>query len=194
MTRFYWERHPDGPFATLIRISSNYLDPENWDLDALKRLARRVDDEMRVYKSDLREALRDPEQLPGDELFWHVEYDNGCDEAFLVWLWYQLYGDEAFEASVRTRVNALPEPFAERVDWRVRRGVSDAAAAGEWGKAVEILVTGLAKCGAPVSPAEHGQLVTLLSATGQLAAGTSSEGEALWRFTGSGIRTGRSRG
>jgi hypothetical protein len=26
---FYWERHPDGPFATIILIATTYLDPEN---------------------------------------------------------------------------------------------------------------------------------------------------------------------
>ena len=33
---FYWERNPDGPFATLIRVAATYLDPENYDSDALK--------------------------------------------------------------------------------------------------------------------------------------------------------------
>src|SRR5580693_2178481 len=97
---FYWERNPDGPFATLIRVAATYLEPENYDSDALKRLAKREDDEeMRVFKSELRQALRDPSKLPGDELSWEVQYDNGSDVAFLVWLWYELYGDEPFEAS-----------------------------------------------------------------------------------------------
>jgi hypothetical protein len=43
MAAFYWERHPDGPFVTLIAVATTYLDPENYDLDALKRLARRKD-------------------------------------------------------------------------------------------------------------------------------------------------------
>ncbi len=38
---------------------------------------------MRVFKSELREALKDPSQLPGDELFESVQYDEGSDEAFL---------------------------------------------------------------------------------------------------------------
>ena len=41
MASFYWERHPDGPFATLIAVAANYLDPENYDLDSLKILAKR---------------------------------------------------------------------------------------------------------------------------------------------------------
>jgi hypothetical protein len=33
---FYWERHPGGPFVTLISVASNYLDPENYDLEDLQ--------------------------------------------------------------------------------------------------------------------------------------------------------------
>jgi len=95
MAPFYWERHPDGPFATLIAVASNYLDPENYDLDALKVLAKRDGEpRMQVFKSELRAALRDPSQLPGDELFESVEYADGSDEAFLRRLWRDLYGDE----------------------------------------------------------------------------------------------------
>ena len=87
MGGFYWERHPDGPFVTLISVAANYLDPENYDLDDLKALAKREDDdEMRVFKSELLQALLEPGRLPGDELFESVEYANGSDEAFLVWL------------------------------------------------------------------------------------------------------------
>jgi hypothetical protein len=100
MASFYWERHPDGPFATLIAVATTYLDPENYDLDSLQRLAKREDDEeMRVFKSELREALRDPSQLPGDELSESVEYTDGSDEAFLRRLWHDLYGDEPLDAT-----------------------------------------------------------------------------------------------
>ena len=51
MAPFYWERHPDGPFATLIAVATNYLDPENYDLDALKSLAKREDDHGCRYSS-----------------------------------------------------------------------------------------------------------------------------------------------
>ena len=95
MAPFYWERDPNGPFATLIRVATTYLDPENYDLDSLQRLARREDDhEMQVFKSELREALSHPSRLPGDELSWAVQYDEGSDEAFLRQLWHDLYGDE----------------------------------------------------------------------------------------------------
>lgn len=99
MASFYWERHPDGPFATLIAIATTYLDPENYHLDLLKELAKREDDEeMRVFKRELREAMRDPGRLPGDELWESVEYSDGSDESFLRRLWHDLYGDEPLEA------------------------------------------------------------------------------------------------
>jgi hypothetical protein len=98
---WYWERQPGGPFVTLIAVAATYLNPEGYDLDSLKALAKREgDEEMRVFKTELRDALRDPVQLPGDELWESVEYSNGSDEAFLRWLWHELYGDEPFDADV----------------------------------------------------------------------------------------------
>jgi hypothetical protein len=165
---FYWERHPDGPFVTLITIAATYLDPENYDLDDLKRLAKRDDlDEVRVFKSELREALRDPDRLPCDELSKSVQYENGSVEAFLVWLWYELYGDEPFEARVLTRLRALPEPFAERLHGQASWDVTKAVRAGEWDKAVRLLLAGLAESKVPVSAAEHEELAALLAAIGQ---------------------------
>ena len=96
MPAFYWERHPGGPFATLIEVTTSYLHPESDDIDSLKRFAWRPDiEESRVFKSELRQALGDPSQLPGDELFESVQYDDVNDEAFLKRLWRELYGDEA---------------------------------------------------------------------------------------------------
>ncbi len=100
MAPFYWERHPDGPFVTLITVATTYLHPENYDLDSLKELAKREDNKkMRVFKSELREALKDPSQLPGEELSESVEYDDGSDEAFLSRLWRDLYGDEPLDVT-----------------------------------------------------------------------------------------------
>lgn len=85
------------------------LNPESYDLDSLKALAEREgDEEMRVFKSEFREALTDPNQLRGDELSESVEYDNGSDEAFLYWLWRQLYGNEpsGTEAAISARSRA----------------------------------------------------------------------------------------
>jgi hypothetical protein len=98
VTGFYWERHPDGPFATLIGVAATYCSPDAGveDYERLKRLARRQDDQrMRVFKDELRQALADPRQLPEGELDDAVEYDDENDEAFLRRLWRDLYGDEA---------------------------------------------------------------------------------------------------
>jgi len=97
VTGFYWERHPDGPFVNLISIASTYCAP--WtdpdDYEELKALARRQDNEqMRAFKAELRQALADPSQLPADELFESVQYDDGSDEKFLRRLWRDLYPDE----------------------------------------------------------------------------------------------------
>lgn len=90
-----WKRHPDRPFATLIRITTTYLHPEADDPESLQRLAKREDrPEMRVFKAELRQAIAHLDQLPSDELFDHVQYDDGSDEAFPRRLWRDLYGDE----------------------------------------------------------------------------------------------------
>ncbi len=171
MGAFYWERHPDGPFATLIAVATSWLHPEIDDVDGLRRFAKHDEsDKVRVFESELREALRDPDRLPGDELFKSVLYENGSPEAFLIWLWHQLYGDEPFEASVLTRLKALPEPFAERLPWPAGRTIGDAVRTGEWDKALETLLAGLAESNAPVSTAERDEITALLAATGQPAA------------------------
>jgi hypothetical protein len=100
MPESYWERHPDGPFATLIAVATSYLHPEIDDLDSLKRFAKHEDNpKARIFKSELREALKDPNQLPGDELFKSVLYEDGSPEAFLRHLWRDLYGDEPPETT-----------------------------------------------------------------------------------------------
>lgn len=102
MSPLYWERHPDGPFATLIRVATTYCSPDADDeaYAGLKRLAKRQsDEEMRVFKAELREALRDPARLPGHELSESVEYDDGSDVAFLRRIWHDLYGDEPLDAT-----------------------------------------------------------------------------------------------
>ena len=32
MSPLYWERHPEGPFVTLIAVAATYLNPEAYDL------------------------------------------------------------------------------------------------------------------------------------------------------------------
>jgi hypothetical protein len=102
MEGFYWQRHPDGPFATLIRISTTYLHPEVDDLESLQRLAKREnDEEMRTFKAELREAIKDPDQVPAEELSRHVHYEDGSPQKFLRRLWRDLYGDEPIDAPER---------------------------------------------------------------------------------------------
>jgi hypothetical protein len=65
MGHFYWERHPDGPFVTLIAVAATYLHPESGNPGSLQRRAKRDNDEvMRVFKAELSQAIRDPGQLP----------------------------------------------------------------------------------------------------------------------------------
>ena len=97
MTGFYWERHPDGPFATLISVVATYCSPDAdaQDYERLKRLVKREDDQqMRVFKTELGQALADPGQLPEGELDDAVEYSEESDEKFLRRVWRDLYGDE----------------------------------------------------------------------------------------------------
>ena len=96
---FYWERHPDGPFVTLITVAATYCSPDacDGDYDDLISRAREPDpddEEIRVFKAELRQALADPGQPPGDELSAAVEYGHGGDEAFLRRLWHDLYGEQ----------------------------------------------------------------------------------------------------
>ena len=96
MDQPYWIRHPDGPFVTLIAVATTYLHPEADELELLQERAKDDDSdpEMRVFKAELRQAITHPGQLPGDELYSHVQYDDGSDEKFLRRLWLDLYGDE----------------------------------------------------------------------------------------------------
>ena len=108
MEAFYWQRHPGGPFATLIRIAATCLHPGADDLESLRRLARREDDgEMRVFKDELRRAVDDPGLVPGGELSRHVQYEDGSPGAFVRRLWRDLYGGgQAFAIELRTQREA----------------------------------------------------------------------------------------
>jgi len=99
VSAFYWERQPDGPFATLIAVAATYCGPDAYngayqDLVRRARAADADDDEMRVFKAELRQALTDPAALPDEELSEAVEYEDGSDERFLRRVWRDLYGDE----------------------------------------------------------------------------------------------------
>jgi hypothetical protein len=49
---------------------------------------------MCVFKDELRQAITRPGQVPRDELFSHVVYDDSSPEKFLRRLWRDLHGDE----------------------------------------------------------------------------------------------------
>lgn len=95
---YYWKRHPDARFSTLLRMVSTHCHPEAYDeaYEDLVELARDPNppDEERVFKDELREAVADPGQLPRGALFTAAEYGYGGDDAFLRRLWHDLYGDE----------------------------------------------------------------------------------------------------
>jgi hypothetical protein len=99
----YWATDPHAAFATLITVAATYCHPEPYDgayADLIDRAqAPGPDDVMRVFKTDLRAALTDPDQPPGDELFKAVDYGDGSDERFLRRLWHDLYGDEPMTGS-----------------------------------------------------------------------------------------------
>lgn len=103
MSQPYWIRHPDGPFTTLIAVATAYLHPETEPdgLEALRERAADGDAEMQTFKDELRQAIRDPGQLPGNELFRHVAYEDGSDEKFLRRLWHDLYVDEPANPSAQ---------------------------------------------------------------------------------------------
>lgn len=94
----FWQSDPDAHWSTLLGVLETYCHPEIATGDGyerLQRLAKREDDEeMRVFKEELREAILDPAQIPGDSLAWAVQYDDGSDEAFLTRVWRDLYPEE----------------------------------------------------------------------------------------------------
>lgn len=70
------------------------------------------------------------------------------------------------QTEIATRVNAIPDRFADRLDSAGLADVRDAARAGEWGEALDVLIAGLNDSNALVSPAERDELAALLEATG----------------------------
>jgi hypothetical protein len=70
------------------------------------------------------------------------------------------------QTEIMTRVNALPDRFAGRLTSEGLADVRDAARAGEWAEALDVLIAGLIKGNAMVSLAERDELAALLEATG----------------------------
>ena len=104
MGAFYRERHPGWPFATLIAVAATYCSPGAYDdLISRARAPEPDDKEIRAFTPEMQQALADPGQLPGDELFHAVDYGDGSDEAFLRRLWYDLYSGQPGAGASRHR-------------------------------------------------------------------------------------------
>jgi len=75
------------------------------DHDLLQpRCLRADDDEIRVFKAELRQALADPGQLPEGELHDSVEYGDGDDAAFC--------GGSGAICTARSHGHETPDPIA----------------------------------------------------------------------------------
>lgn len=97
----YWRNDPGAPFATLLQLVDTYCHPEAapGSYEELRQLARDPhDEEMRVFKEQLRQALFDPGEIPEGALWTAAEFGDGSDEAFLMRLWRDLYADEPVRA------------------------------------------------------------------------------------------------
>lgn len=70
------------------------------------------------------------------------------------------------EDDIMRHVNALPDRFADRLGLNGLDDVRDAARAGEWGEAVDILLAGLIKSHVTVTADERDELRSLLMAMG----------------------------
>src|SRR4051812_12746130 len=93
----FWRKDPSAPYATLVRIARTYCHPEADEeaYDDLKLIAN--DDEsseMVDFKNDLRRAIRNPDEVPAEDLYWEVQYDDGSADKFLRRLWRDLYPNE----------------------------------------------------------------------------------------------------
>jgi hypothetical protein len=176
---FYWERHPRGPFATLIAVAATYCGPDAYDgaYDDLINQARPAepgDEEIEAFKAELQQALADPSQLPGDELSHAVEYGDGSDEAFLRRLWHDLYGqqadtdashdravDAAYYEDLAGRLYGLLIGLDDRLDRDAARQLHHFIEVGEYGLALEEIAGTLAQATVPVTDQERSDMLAL---------------------------------
>ena len=82
-----------------VRPRCSAYSPRYQNLTVRARSAAPDDEEIRVFRAELREALADPGQLPDNELFKAVQFSDGSNEAFLRRLWHDLYGGEPTSAT-----------------------------------------------------------------------------------------------
>ena len=107
-SRHYWLHDKDVPFAFLLTIVHTYLHPElGGDVSDLREYVNGPDaPNVDIFKAELRQIIKDPSALPEGALFMATEYEtwsdevigSANDEAYLAWLWPQLYGDEPVDA------------------------------------------------------------------------------------------------
>jgi hypothetical protein len=74
------------------------------------------------------------------------------------------------QTDLSIRVNALPGQYAGRLGQDGLGDLRDAARAGEWAEALEILIAGLDKTRTPITVTEYGDLSELAAAIGGLDA------------------------
>ena len=173
---FYWERHPHGPFATLIAVAATYCGPDAYDgaYDDLINRARAPeldDEEIGAFKAELQQALADPSQLPGDELSHAVEYGDGSDEAFLRRLWHDLYGEQpgteasndraAYYEDLAGRLYGLLIGLDDRLDREDARLLHHFIEVGEYGLALEDIAGALAHAKMPITDRERSDMLAL---------------------------------
>ncbi len=70
------------------------------------------------------------------------------------------------QSDIAKHVAELPGRFADRLDADGLTDARDAARAGEWGEAVDILLAGLVKTGTTVTVSERDELLSLLEVMG----------------------------
>jgi hypothetical protein len=103
----YWLTDKAAPFATLLNVLDAHYNPEirNDNFETLVRWAHEAgpdDVRMATFKSELTAVLQGRRDgLPPDAIDLAAEYDEwDTDEAFLAWLWRELYPDEAVPGAV----------------------------------------------------------------------------------------------
>lgn len=94
----FWAEDHDAPWATLLRIVETYCHPEAYDeaYEDLQAVVARPTHKpiFDRFKEELREAIRDPGQVPEGALSQAAQYSDGSPEKFLARLWRDLYPDE----------------------------------------------------------------------------------------------------
>ncbi|PRY00636.1 hypothetical protein [Allonocardiopsis opalescens] len=97
----FWRKNKDASFAVLLSVVESYYHPETPPDGGAKlhRLVHRVGHEhvssqvhdIPKFLDQLRAAIADPSQIPGDALDDAADFEDGSDEAFLARVWHDIY-------------------------------------------------------------------------------------------------------